>query len=311
MPKKIFISYSHAQQEWVKTRLVPVLDAGGSEVLIDYREFGAGISLVGQMDAIQDRVNQNLLVISPDYLESANCIHEMERAISRDPDFTKKPPRTIPLIRERVDGHPNCPDWLMNNLPLWLNLSDDRAPAPWERLLSACDANLGVSAPDWLNACDEICRYLRRKESVNLVVKGKHIRWRELLEHIQKEYFPDLGMVDLQSGATVSRRGLAEEILKQCGVPENVPPEPEDLVVLDRQLSSKSFSRLILKHFDMVKNRKQYEVDLFASLRYLIMDSRKLSLLIQSHAPFLSLLPPNHPLSSITDLKTVELQAKP
>ncbi len=42
MPKKIFISYSHRQGDWVRGRLAPCLKAGGAEVLIDRERFEAG-----------------------------------------------------------------------------------------------------------------------------------------------------------------------------------------------------------------------------------------------------------------------------
>lgn len=312
MPKKIFLSYSHAQQEWVRTRLVPVLEAGGAEVLIDYREFGAGRTLPGQMDATQDKADTNLLVISPAYLDSANCRHEMERAVARDPGFLKDPPLTIPVICEKVHDHPHCPGWLVQNLPLWLDLSDDRAPDPWERLMKACDANLGVTVPDWLNARDEICRCLERNQSVNLVVREKYIKWRELLRHIRQERFTDLGEVDVESGSVASRRAFVAEMLKAAGVPRNVPAEPEDLVVLNNAIAQRSQkTRLILKHFDYVTFHPYYDHNLFSALRHLIMDSQKLVLLIHSKKSFAELLPPDNPLSSITNLKTVELQAKP
>jgi hypothetical protein len=82
--KKVFISYSHAQRDWVLRRLVPCLKAGGAEVLIDRERFEAAKALVGQMDFIQDAADASVLVFSPEYLLSAPCRHEMERAIARD-----------------------------------------------------------------------------------------------------------------------------------------------------------------------------------------------------------------------------------
>ena len=64
-------------------------------------------------------------------------------------------------------------------------------------------------------------------------------------------------------------------------------------------------------HFDMVRFRPSYDVNLFGTLRYLMMDSRKLVLLIESREFFANLLPAGHPLSSITTIKTVELNGLP
>jgi hypothetical protein len=71
MPSKVFISYSHQQGTWVWDRLVPVLKAGGVEVLIDRERFTAGRALLGQMDATQASADVNVLVFSPDYVASA------------------------------------------------------------------------------------------------------------------------------------------------------------------------------------------------------------------------------------------------
>src|SRR5262245_28753509 len=87
MGKRVFISYSHAQGQWVIDRLVPCLRAGGAEVLIDQERFTAGKAVVGQMDAVQDHAEMNLLVFSPQYLQSDYCLHEMDKAVSRDPQF--------------------------------------------------------------------------------------------------------------------------------------------------------------------------------------------------------------------------------
>lgn len=89
-----------------------------------------------------------------------------------------------------------------------------------------------------------------------------------------------------------------------------VPPEPEDLVTLAAAFASPPPVRLAVKHFDQVLARPHYGSDLFAALRNLIMDVRSLVLLIQSRAPFATLLPHGHPLSLI-DIKTVELRGRP
>ena len=82
---KVFVSYSHAQKGWVRDRRIPVLRAGGSEVLYDER-FRLGHDVYGGMDALQDRAEKHVLCISNEYLTSSACRHEMERALAIDPD---------------------------------------------------------------------------------------------------------------------------------------------------------------------------------------------------------------------------------
>jgi len=122
-----------------------------------------------------------------------------------------------------------------------------------------------------------------------------------------KDRVSGLGEVDLEAGATVSRKALVEEILRTCGASATVPDEPNDLVILNRVLLNRSVSRLAMIHFDMVRFRPSYDVNLFATFRNLMTDSRKLVLLVESREFFTNLLPAGHPLSSITTIKTVEL----
>ena len=57
---RIFVSYSHQKRDWVCGRLVPCLEAGGAEVLIDNRHFSVGMGVVGQMDSLQDSADKHL-----------------------------------------------------------------------------------------------------------------------------------------------------------------------------------------------------------------------------------------------------------
>ena len=302
MGRTVFVSYCHAQGDWVWDRLVPCLRAGGAEVSIDRERFTAGRAVIGQMDATQEMAEMSLLVLSPEYLASGYCLHEMDKAIARDPQFQMG--LVIPVMRIAC----NLPDSITTPNPLCVNLCDDQDSGEWRLMLQSCGADLGADAPDWLAARDAIYRFLQRNESVNLVVTGAP-KWRELIQHLSTEMIKDLGIVDLNSGATVPRRGLVVEILKACGALGNVPPEPEDLPVLHRALSERRLSRIAIEHFDLVGIRHHYGVDLFAALRYLLMESRALVLLVQSRAPFATLLPQDHPLSSL-DLKTVELNGR-
>lgn len=302
-PRKVFVSYSHRQGDWVWDRLVPVLKAGGAEVLIDRERFEAGRALSGQMDATQDAADVHVLVLSPDYLASEPCKHEMERAIARDPRF-ENGNVVVPVMRAEVE----LPEAIRQSDPLLVDLRNEGAAQPWDLLLRACGVDLGADAPAWLDARDEVRRFLERGQSVNLVVDGA-VAWRELLADLKRGELADLVQVNLEKPTTASRRGLIAEILTVLGMTAPVPPEPEDLVALDRFLSARRRSRLALTHFDMAAHRPAYGVDLFAALRYLVTESRQLVLLVQSRRPFATLLPAGHPLSE-SGLQTVELRGR-
>ena len=309
MGKRVFISYSHAQSDWALKRLVPCLEAGGAEVFIDRDRFEAGKGLVGQMDGTQDAAEASVLVLSPEYLQSPNCTHEMERAIARDPQFQIG--SVIPAKRVEC----NLPAAIRQPNPLYVDLRDDEDPAAWSLLLKACGADLGVAAPDWLKARDDIVQFLERNQSVNFVVKGR-VELRPLINLIARDFLKALGIVDLDSGATVSREGLVAEILKACGLRTGVRRRPNDLVALDRIGERDTVSRVALLHFDNIA-RRNYGPDLFSSLRYLVMERRKLVLVIGSRSPFETLLsqppflPSDYSSSHNIDFKTVELRGQP
>lgn len=303
MSKIVFVSYCHKQGEWVWNNLVPCLRAGGADVRIDMERFKAGKPVIGQMDATQDGADVTLLMLSPDYLASSYCMHEMNRAIKRNPQF--KDGSIIPV--KLVDC--TIPDKIKKPNPVYVDLCNDKDVSQWNLLLQACSADLGADATDWLSARDAIARFLKRNQSVNLVVSGRP-QWRALIEHLCTDIIKDLKKIDLESGATMSRRGLVAEILQICGISSiSVPAEPEDLVELDRVLSARPISRLAITHFHEVVTRPYYDVNLFAALRYMLMESHKLVLLAQSRIPFAELLPQNHPLSSI-DIQMVELRGR-
>ncbi len=301
MPKKVFISYSHKQGEWVWKNLAPCLRAGGAEVRIDIERFRAGKEVAAQMDAEQDASDLSVLVLSPEYLASAMCQHEMQRAIACN--------KFVGVVLADC----TVPDEVKKTL--YVDLRDDKATDKWDMLMRECDADLGATVPNWLHARDEIVRRLHDYYSVNLVVPrvANHSKpkWRELLAHVQKDYFPEMGEIDLEKGVNTARHGLVAEMLQACGASLPVPKEPEDLITLAKYFEQRPTpARIALTHFDMVVHRQNYEVNLFAALRHLMTEQRKLALLIHSRAHFVQLLPANHPLSSISNLITVELHGR-
>lgn len=150
MVKKVFISYSHKQGEWIWDRLVPCLRCGGPEIYIDGERFEAGKAIKGQMDLIQDKVDIHLLVLSLDYLNSEYCMHEMQNAINKDPKFEYG--KVIPILRELCP----LPNQITQNNPLYVDLQQDKDSRQWDVLLKACEADLGVDASNWLSTRNEI-----------------------------------------------------------------------------------------------------------------------------------------------------------
>ncbi len=301
MNNRIFISYSHKQAEWVFNKLVPSLRAGGANLAIDVKRADSGKALILQIDDIQDASDLILLVLTPDYLASEYCLHEMNRAIARDPSFKKG--KIIPVLR--IDC--TIPNELKKIL--YVDLRDDQDAQKWDFLLSACDANIGASVPHWLGIRDEIVSCLNRGESVDLVVSGK-LNWRALIENTRGDFLPSMRTIDLHSGVTVSQRGFIEELLIACdALNVHVPREPMDLVTLSTKLAEREVPALIaMLHFEMVALRRSYSIGLFTTLRDLV-QRKKLILLIQSRIP-LSDLPPNaRHLVSISNFKVLELRA--
>ena len=136
MRKKLFISYSHRQSDWVVSDLKPVLTASGADVLIDADRFRSGKGVKGQMDGLQDQADLSLLVLTSDYLASDYCMHELRRAVAKDPDFTQG--STIPVFREASA----TPAELLGADPvLYINLQDTRNEQAWDRLLKSCGAD--------------------------------------------------------------------------------------------------------------------------------------------------------------------------
>ena len=101
------------------------------------------------------------------------------------------------------------------------------------------------------------------------------------------------------------RNGLISEILRVAGRSRAVPRQPTIFRNWPR-IDDDWRSYVALTHFHRVAERTHYGMDLFSSLRFMVMDARQLVLLVQTRQPVATLLPPGHELSKI-DFKTVEL----
>jgi hypothetical protein len=90
---KIFVSYSRVDHEFVD-RLVRTLESAGHEVFYD-QYMAVGESFVQQLSDAVETAEVVLLVLSPDYLESAWARTEWQLALVGD---VEKKRRVIPLL---------------------------------------------------------------------------------------------------------------------------------------------------------------------------------------------------------------------
>ena len=150
---------------------------------------------------------------------------------------------------------------------------------------------------------------LRDGQSVNLVVTEQP-KLKEMIDQIAIQLDkPKLGQVNLYSAQTSSRLDLVKVILTECDLKMSEPDSSNDLRVLETAILSRSLSRIVLLHMDVItKRRSEYDKDLFSSLRYLA-EERKLVMLAQSRQPLITLLPSDHPLSSFIP-KVIELHGR-
>ena len=237
-------------------------------------------------------------------------IHEMTHAISQDPMFVKalkgqvKRGLVVPIRLDDAEWPPEMttPNPLFADLRNSINEADS-----WLLILNSCQVELGTSALSWLAARDDIERYLKRGQSVNLLVQRKGIAWEFLIENIVNDRLAPMAWIDLQEPTTNTRHGLLKRILERLGARENVRKAPNDLADFERILGTMPKpSRIAVCNFDLAPHRRSYGLDLYASLRWMITHTRQIILLVESRTPFNALLPRDNPLSKI-DIKTVRL----
>jgi hypothetical protein len=317
MPK-VFVSYSHAQREWVWGRLVPVLKAAGADVLIDVERFNAGVACFRQMDAEQDAADLHVLCFSDEYLSSKFCNREWQRAVQSDPSFSVG--KVVPIV---LKAGLTLPKQIRGPTPLHVNMRDDRDPEVWKLLLRSLRLDWNCCPVSWLDAAEGTARKLQNGECVNLLLprslnNGHRQPMEALLAHLRnatlpRKLLPDLKQVDLHSGVCSTLSGLLSQILDQAGIRQELPStRRKALVAFTQQMRTLSAPlALTLSSCDLLGNaerQSEYGVDFFAALFDLTQPpNRKLSLLAISHRPYASLLPAEAYVSAI-NFTTIELR---
>ena len=93
-----FVSYSHADAEWVRTWLLPRLERAGLRICIDFRDFDVGVLSLENMSRAVDNSRHTLLVLTPAWIESEWTDYELLLTQVSDPAARRR--RVLCLLLE-------------------------------------------------------------------------------------------------------------------------------------------------------------------------------------------------------------------
>jgi len=307
-----FLSYSHAQEDWVYDALAPLLRASGVSVAIDIDRFRAGKLLPEQMRKEIAYASTVVLVLSKEYLQSTNCKFEMQEALSRRLEDSIL--QVVGVLREDCEMPPPFSGF---DSELYVDLRDDSNDAQWERLIEACQGDLRCAPSDWLKAVRNSRVFLARRESVNLIYRPG-VQSRPLVESIRSnlQLLAPFGIVNLESPESTTREGLIRMMWRAAFGSELPQQKTKEggLVALQHAVRERDYTYVALTHFDRVQERhKEYGLDLWSGLRFLVVDDPQhpLVLLVLSHVAFAQLLPAGSALTqpeSLAMFQTVPLE---
>jgi hypothetical protein len=97
----VFISYSHADSDWVFDWLVPRLKAEALAVCTDQESFALGVPALINMENAVATSRHTLLVLTPAYLASNWTMYEQILTQTQDPIGLRQ--RTTPVLRAPCD----------------------------------------------------------------------------------------------------------------------------------------------------------------------------------------------------------------
>ena len=100
----VFISYSHADADWVWDWLVPRLKAEGLTVCTDQESFDIGVPSLINMENAVLASRHTLLVLTPAYVASQWTMYEQILTQTQDPIGLRQ--RTLPVLREPCELPP-------------------------------------------------------------------------------------------------------------------------------------------------------------------------------------------------------------
>ena len=99
-----FISYSHADAEWVRGRLLPALEAANLRVCIDFRDFAIGVPSLVNMERAIAESRRTLLVLTQAWVDSEWTEYEELLIQVADPAARRR--RLLPLLLQACQPPP-------------------------------------------------------------------------------------------------------------------------------------------------------------------------------------------------------------
>ncbi|MCP4141946.1 MAG: toll/interleukin-1 receptor domain-containing protein [Chloroflexi bacterium] len=140
----VFISYSHADEDWVVNTLLPTIEDAGIKACIDFRDFVPGKpSRANMRDAVKESA-YTLLVMTPAWMASEWTAFEGLLSFLHDPAGSKQ--RTVPLLKEECE--------IPEDIQIFTYIDftrEDREEIAWSQLFTALGKpkapTPGTSAP--------------------------------------------------------------------------------------------------------------------------------------------------------------------
>jgi hypothetical protein len=129
----LFISYSHADENWVEHTLLKTLEDAGLQACIDFRDFTVGRPAIINMQDAAMQSRHTVLVITESWIKSEWTLFESLLTRTMDPAGLTR--RTIPLRLQPVE----LPDFIA--MLTWVDFTrQDRREIAWRQLFTALDA---------------------------------------------------------------------------------------------------------------------------------------------------------------------------
>jgi len=129
----VFISYSHADEDWVEHTLLKRLEDAGLRASIDFRDFAVGRPAILNMQDAAMQSRHTVLVITQDWIKSEWTLFESLLTRTKDPAGLTQ--RTIPLRLQAVE----LPDFI--SMLTWVDFTRaDRQAIAWRQLFTALGA---------------------------------------------------------------------------------------------------------------------------------------------------------------------------